>query len=510
LAAAWAGVGVLSLRGASWLDTLNAIGLLAGIVLGFVVFRGAARMASGASGRLWAVGLFLFGVLVLSPAFQHGSTSSTLKSILISTGFLAPAILVPFLLFNSRLALGPQTSASSNIDRFVLSRVVRLNLFVFGSALMVVGAQLSGQPLWSAIPQILLLALALIALGPLWYLSAAPAGVHALLWPLALVLAAAGAFGLSRYEQIAGLVRDSRAKLAENKPDEAAAIGTKIRELNTAFKAFALDRRVESDWAEYYERIGDFPMAVDRWKRVARMESSPEADFVPLQRAMWKMGNSLSAWRKLVYGGFPAVTKSEIAQGILSLADRPDADVRARLAAALVAWELKLPQDECRKRLEAVQQVAPNEPSSHELLVRLGAKLPDAPLWLPPDLIVGREPSFHTVTGTVDNGGIEEQGELSSVIVLGEGHWELLLRARGAPLHEEWPIIRLELNGHEIGRTQVTRSEDHDVPFTFDVNRGNVYQLRVVFENYMDELDNGKPARRHLGIGGMMFRRAKE
>jgi len=211
-----------------------------------------------------------------------------------------------------------------------------------------------------------------------------------------------------------------------------------------------------------------------------------------------------------VYSGFPAVTRPEVSQGILALGQHPNADVRAKLAAALVAWELKLPPDDCRKRLEDVQRVAPNEPSSYELLRRLGVTLPNAPLWFPPDLLVGHEPSFHTVTGTVDNGSIEEQGELSSVIVLGEGQWELLLKARGTPLHEEWPIIRLELNGHEIGRTQVTRSEIHDIPFTFDVNRSNVYQFRLVFENYLDELDAGKPARRGLTIHGMTLHRAKK
>jgi hypothetical protein len=513
VAVLWSALGLLSLQNASWLDTLNAFGLFAGILLGVLIFRGTARMAESSTGRLWTMTLFLLGGLVLAPAFQHGAPEAL--CVYCHPSFALSMALVASLFVLSRLSkLSPQSSvlgpAVAPIERFFTSAWVRLNLFVFGAILLAVGAQLGHQPLLPLPAEITLLGLALAAAGPLWRLSAERAGIHALLWPMALVLACSTIVGFSRYEKIADLVRESRTKLAENKPAEATAIDAKARELNAQFKAYSLDRLIESDWADYYERIGDFPMAVDRWKRVARLDAVPEAQFVPIQRVMWKMGDSLSVWRKLVYSGFPALTRPEIAQGVLALGERPNADVRARLAAALVAWELKLPADDCRKRLEDVQRASPNEPSSHELLRRLNVKVPDGPLWLPPDLLVGKEPTFHTVTGTVDNGSIEEQGELSSLIVLGEGQWELLLKAHGSPLHEEWPLIRLELNGHEIGRTQVTQTEARDIPFTFVVNRSNVYQFRLVFENYLDELDAGKPARRGLWIGGMTLRRAKD
>ena len=135
----------------------------------------------------------------------------------------------------------------------------------------------------------------------------------------------------------------------------------------------------------------------------------------------------------------------------------------------------------------------------------MGTKLADAPLWLPAELIVGKKMTTNSLLGA-----IEELGEVDTLVVLDEGHWELALNARGTPLQEEWPIIRLEFNGQEIARTQVTHYDSRDVPFTFDVHRGDIYRVKVIFENQQEMLDQGHITRRGLVINGMTFRRAKE
>ena len=226
-----------------------------------------------------------------------------------------------------------------------------------------------------------------------------------------------------------------------------------------------------------YERSGDFPDAGARWGRVADLCGIARADFLPSHRILWKMGDSLSAWRRLVFGGFPAIKQPEVAQGILDMGDRPGADLRARLLGAMLACELKNPPDDCKRRLEAVQAMAPREISSHILLEQMGAIPFERSLVLPNELLTGHEPTFNAITGTVDTGSIEEQGEVRTILVLAKGHYEMLLNAHATPLLEQWPIIRVELDGQEIGRTQVVHSDSHGIPFTFDVKAPNVFVL---------------------------------
>ena len=84
---------------------------------------------------------------------------------------------------------------------------------------------------------------------------------------------------------------------------------------------------------ECRDRLGRQSCSFDRGGEAAKIVvlhlGAAEAEFVPLQRVMWKMGDSLSAWRKLVYSGFPAVTRPEQAHAQLERLERefPSADV---------------------------------------------------------------------------------------------------------------------------------------------------------------------------------------
>jgi hypothetical protein len=505
----WPAASLLCVSNSSWLDTLNAAGLFVAIVAGLLLTGLGAKLAATATGRLWSVVTYVFAVLVLSPAFLRGvpmlAYGEGRNVAALSAAFAAAVVLLLF------VPKKPDTSERpSALISFLRSGRVRLNLLFFGALLLGASAQLSGQPLAPIVPQLILLGLALVSIPSLFTLAGQPSGARLLGGSAALALGISAVAGTLRYQQAHALTDDVHALLAQDKVEEAQAVAKHAADENEVLKSPPLTLRLETEWAEYAERKGDLWNSFSHWQKVADLKSIPRADFPPALRVMWKAGDSMSVWRKLVYDGFPAIRKPEVTQGVLELGDRPGGDVRAKLAAALLACELQLKDDECKRRLEAVQNVVPNEVSSHILLEKYGVNSTGVTLVLPPDLLVGHEPSFHAVTGMTDSGSIEEQGETSSIVVLSKGHYEMLITAHGTPLKEEWPIIHIELNGQEIGRTQVVTSEDHPIPFTFDVNRADAYRLRVVFENYVDELIDGKISRRGLSIGAITFRRRKE
>ena len=500
---------VLCLANSSWLDTLNFAGLCLAIVAGLVVTRAGAALFTTAYGRLWTVVSYLFAVFVLSPAFlrgvpltSFGGNSATLS---LAIGLLAALALLAFVPRKADSAEQP-----SALVAFLRSGRVRCNLFFFGALLLVASAQLSGLPLAAVVPQLFMFALALISIPALLVLAGQPAASRVMNGSAAVALIIAALAGTIRYQHALSVLDQVHALLAQDNVAEAQALAARATDENAVLQSQQLTIRLETEWAEYAERKGDLWNSFGHWQKVADLKSIPRADFPPALRVMWKAGDSMSVWRKLVYDGFPAIRKPEVTQGVLELGDRPGGDVRARLAAALLACELPLADTDCKRRLEAVQTLVPNEISSRILLEKFGLPFADAMLVLPRDLLVGREPSFHAVTGMTDSGSIEEQGEASSVVFFSKGHYEMLLTARATPLKEEWPIIHIELNGQEIGRTQVVTSEDKPIPFTFDVNRADAYRLRVVFENYVDQLIDGKISRRGLTLGDITFHRRKE
>jgi hypothetical protein len=354
---------------------------------------------------------------------------------------------------------------------------------------------------------------------------------------LALALSLAVAVGGAQYVALRDKIAAVRALLDEKREAEAVAADQAAHELNEILQS-GLASSLELIWAAYRENAGDLQGALLHWRRIAELRGVNADEILAVRRILCKLGDSLNSWRRLIYEGFPAVTSPEIAPGILALGDSPKGDLRARLLAALVAWEQQVragrvaapAREELRRRLELVRKNCLYEVSACNLLKRLGAAArgvpappkndqDNEPLWLSYELILGKEapprgfggansPASAAGAGSA-LGAIDELGELDTVVVLNEGHWEIGLSARGTPLHEEWPIVRLEINGKVIGRTQVNRAEEHEVPFTLDVHRGNIYHLKIVFENRKEDIVQGRIARRGLIINGISFRGAK-
>ena len=508
----WPAAGLLCVAQSSWLDTLNAAGLGLAVAAGLLFSRGGGKFAATSGGRLWTLAVFLFSALMLSPSFLRGVPlvwgANAGAPSLAAHAAAYPSAIVLFVCTPRRKQDDDTRSA---LEKFIAAPRVRWNLFVFSLLALAASAQLGAQPLASLVFEFDLVALALISVRPLLAVATQPIGARVMNASAALALGISAVFGLLRFQHTLQDADTMRALLLENKLPEAQAVAKQIEERNAVLKSTKLNIRLETEWAEYLERTGDLWGSFSHWQRVADYKSIPRAEFPPALRVTWKAGDSMSVWRRLVYKGFAAIREPEVTQGVLELGDRPGTDLRAKLAAALLSCELQRPDAECKARLQAVQTLLPNELSSRMLLERFGAPPANfkTELLLPPELLVGREPSFHAVTGMTDTGTIEEQGEASSIVVLGEGHYEMLIAARATPLREEWPIIRVELNGQLIGRTQVVTTEDHPIPFAFEVNRSDAYTLRIVFENVSDSLEDGKIARRGLSIGTLRFRRQK-
>lgn len=511
----WGGLGALSARNMSCIETLNAAGILFATLAGLVFWRNTASAAGSPAARLWTVALFFFGVLTISPAFQRATTLRDVRDWdrLSQISAFAPLLLMALLWILARAtrsaAVSPAprpASIASQLEALIDTPAIRLQLIPLALLLAAAGLGLSGQPLRAILPRgVLLAALLLLALRPLLQLAATPAGVGALRAALLLAMAASALSGAGRFMDMRGKVAAGNALLAQDKPEDAQKIHAEAAALNEILQSKSTRLEVETEWALFYERKEQFESSLVHWRRIADERGQDPTEMLPIRRVLCKMGDSLTAWRRLIYQGFPSIADPEIAPGILALGDNPGGDLRGKLLAALLAWEQNAPEAERRRRLEEVRKVLPNEPTSNNLLKRMGVAVPDAPLWLPAELIAGKK-----LTTTSLLGSIEELGEVDTLVVLDEGHWELALNARGTPLHEEWPVIRLEFNGQVIARTQVTHDDNRDVPFTFDVHCGDIYRVKVILENQQEILDQGHITRRGLVINGMTFRRAKE
>src|SRR5437762_3398677 len=69
--ALWIAAGMLSASSLSALETANAGGILAALILSLLVLRRPTTMAERPGARLWTVAIFIFSLLTLSPAFQR-------------------------------------------------------------------------------------------------------------------------------------------------------------------------------------------------------------------------------------------------------------------------------------------------------------------------------------------------------------------------------------------------------------------------------------------------------
>ena len=548
----WLAAGLLSVEGASCLETAHAAGILLLVGAGVLLCRGTVRLAANAAGRLWTAGLFIAGALVLSPLFQQNASSRGLgqggRAAQLSVSLACVAALLlwitrsrfTFHVSGFRLTTPPPEPETRNLkletfwgeglEAFLLAPGTRVHIAAAWVLLVLADAGLGGLPLRAALLRAAFVALLVFCLPALLSVAAIPSGQRAMNAALVLVLSLSVAMSGARYIDLRAKVKTMGTLLDEKREAEASQVYKAALERNEILCAKGTASDLEVRWAAYREDSGELEGALVYWRRVAEQRGADAAEMLPVRRILCKMGDSLNSWRRLIYQGFPAVTDPQIAPGIKALGDSPKGDLRAKLLAALVAWEQQDPPGELKQRLEIVTKKCPNEASACNLLKRLGApevsgfrfqvsglrtgppdvkpetsNLKPEVLWLPHELIVGKRGSSESALGA-----IEELGEVDTAVVLNEGNWEVNLNARGTPLHEEWPIVRLEFNGKVVGRTQVNRMQDHEVPFTLNVNRGNIYHVKIVFENRMEDVVQGRISRRGLTINGMGFRRGKD
>jgi hypothetical protein len=507
----WALAASLSFSLTSLLEILNAAGLLAATLLILIVFKGAAGISRSSAGRLAMTGLFAFSAMALSPLLQRAPTMKTLSASGTLTQLSAWAGLAAIALLwiaSGLMRSGVSTQAGDRAQyiELLLSRfTVRANLAAAGILLIVVGLAASGLPLKSGAPRAALAALIVFSSAAVLRLASIPNGVKTLNASMIAALSVCVLGGGWRYMEMQNKVNAGIELLSKDKPEDAQKVHEEARVLNEVLNSKGTTLKVETEWAHFREKKGDFNGALQHWWRIAEIRGVESAEMLPVKRLLCKLGDSLSAWRRLIYNGFPAISDPEMAPGIQALGDLKNADVRASLISALLAWERKEPREEILRRLKDVQRVSPNEPSSRNLLKRMNEPVASSEMWVPAELIIGKKYSNSSLAGT-----IEELGEVDTIVVLEKGQWEIGLKALGTPLHEEWPIVRIELNGVVVGRTQVTRSELKEYPFSFDVRRGDIYHVKIVFENIRETIDQGHVSRRGLNIAGLVLRQTKD
>ena len=519
---AWAAATLPARKDQVWLETLNAAVLF---VLGAAILLmggGPKRFSSHAGGHLLLAGFFAASAVALDPSF-HALTSGRVWSELDSA--LREAVIMPVLLcaglwlasfFNRRGNSAQAASIANNANAattaarfeiFLSSLNARAHLLWLLMLAVPAVVALSGQPLRAALLPLLFLTALALASKALLQFASSRAGAYALaLAPLA-ACAFAALTGLQAYASLRDDVQLSKTLLDQHKPDEAKIAYDRAIAESQRLRAIGPRVDLDSSVAAYFEAANNPRAAASHWEKVAIIRKVSAENFPPLQRVACASGDSLLAWRRLVFEGFGAIDTPEIAPGIQRLGQIAT-DVRGKLLAALLAWERHAPDAEKKLLLLDAQRISPGEPSSHNLLKRMNAEppaLPDGSLWLPLELFISPRPSPHAM-----NGSIEEIGEIGTLVYLDEGHWEMSLRATGTPLHEEWPVVRVELGGQVLGPTQVNKAIEHDVPFTFDVKRKDLFTLRIFFQNHEEDLEEGRLARRGLRIFGIKFHRAKE
>ncbi|HYG75321.1 MAG TPA: hypothetical protein VEK08_09995 [Planctomycetota bacterium] len=511
-AAAWLLCGALSSSKQSAVETVNAAALLAALGATYVFWRSPHQMAQSAGARLWLSALFLFAALQVSPFFQRATTVQPQMTSVLKLAAFAPFFCSVLLWICARMArnndirenAGAQPGLAGQTELLLSRPAVRLNLLAISVLLAGAGLGLSGLPLRAISARAAVIAALMLAVQPLLQVCALAQSVRVLLLAMALSLAACTISGALRYSEMNSKIALATAALEKDGVEEANKLYAEAAGLNATISSQSAALKMETAWALYYERKENFEQSLVHWRRIAEARGVAPETMLQIRRVLCKQGDSLTAWRRMIYFGFPAIRDPEIAPGIRQLGDKPNSDLRAKLLAAFLAWEENEPEAERRRRLEEVRKLLPNEPSACALLRRMGVQVPEGPMWLPGELIVGKKLTSRSLLGSID-----ELGEVDTVVVLDEGNWELALNARGTPLHQIWPIVRVELNGHLVSETQVTHAEDRDVPFTFKVHRGDIYHVKIIFKNMQEVLEKGSFTRRGLTINGLTFRRSK-
>lgn len=488
---------LLSYSRVNWVETWTAAGILGLIALYFVLQRKLSLAVSGiALTILFAAVLINFSPLSLRGTLQKGWTgSNTLRWIALGVP-LGSALLM------SILPLQPSANPSRAAN-FVSSLSIRLNLWLVACLASLGGLLLGGYPIGNIVPLALILAAATFALKPVLLISENPTASRLLLGTMAVLLAVNMTGGVLAYNELnAALDRGRAAALAKDDTGAQAALNEalQLNERVQSRKQLVETHRQLGLLSEQFSRWG---VAIHHWRQVSDLTGAEFSEYPAVRRILVQQGDSLLGWRQLVQQGFSSVMNDDLIPGFMVLGERPDADVRSTLMAALIRWEHGDAEKERRASLERVLARRANEVSANTLMNVLGRPLPKEPLWLGDDLIVGARSSHHSL-----NGAIQDLGSVDSLVFLTEGRWECRVQARGTPLNEEWPILRVEINGVEALRARVDKAESIQLPFTFDTKTRNLYRIRFVFENQLSLYQGNQQAFRSLLVEGVYFQRA--
>jgi hypothetical protein len=513
---ALAGIGFTFLSGGSvnWIESVTAASLLAILLIVMAVLRGPAGAARAPHGRVLLAALFVLTLLNFSPAALRivlmnppPAGESSTYTLAVELPLIAAILLVVLNLCTARPVPAGQSGAEeSRLEALLCNWRLRVNAVVVGIGLLAGGLMLSRYPLAHLLPLALLVVAAALSLRPLLALAAQPLAGGILALGLAVSLGLNAGQGIAAWSHAGALVEQAGALVASPDNAPAEALLQRAREENVRVQSKSLQVEIERQSALMYEQRKQYESAFQHWRQ---MTSLLGVDFekYPAVRSLYvALGDSLHGWRQLLYKGFQSVMNDELLRGYMALGERPDADVRGRLLCALIAWERGDDEAARRKRLETVLAARPNDVTAACLLSTLGkpaTPLPTTPLFLGPELIVGKEWTEHAVSGS-----ILDLGSVQSVVFLTEGRWECRVQARGTPLNEEWPVLRVDIDGEEALRTRVDRAATMDLPFAFDVKRAGLYRMKFIFENPLTVFQGADKSFRGLTIEGVYFQRA--
>ena len=488
----------------TWFETLEFAGLFAVVLAACIRAGGAGKLAGTAAGRIILVGCVVAAAVASNPGFHTlatgaAGTNSVIEGVLPIVGCVL--LWAMFSVLGVPVAAVPDAGAE-HFEALLKKPGVRLNLFFTALIAVPVLAAMSGMSIQAALWPAAFAGALMLALNGLFTLASSAPCARAL---SVIVLVGCGAGAVQGFNAYRGLREETARTVASMKANQFEDVK---REYDVALKLTDKVRTngpriaMETALALEFEKQNRNSEALSKWERVADLTKVDRNTFAPIRRVRCALGESLPPWRSLVFEGFPSIDNPEMAPGVMRLSEIAG-DNRSKLLGALLAWDRQAPEAERRRLLLAVQAIAPGEPSSLNLLKRLGGPVKEAPMWLPGDLIVGTGPTIGS-----ELGNIEELGEVSTLVCLNTGRWELSLRASGTPLHEEWPIVRVELDGIALATTQVNKAVEYDVPFTFDVKRNDIFKVRIVLQNREDDVEEGRAARRGLKLTGIKFSHA--
>lgn len=277
----------------------------------------------------------------------------------------------------------------------------------------------------------------------------------------------------------------------------------RVEAFNATLRSGFLAARSEALRGQVAAGEGDFAAAERHYRRAAEREGrDPRLDPYAAECAC-RQGRADAAWRCLVAGGFEALRDPRLVVGMEDLLLRDEPGLRTQLLLALWQWDRGAPDPVRRTRLAKIQKLLPGELNSAMLLGRMGP-YPKGPCVLPGAL-------FFAPAGR-DDGASEvaplEEGEAAALAVLDAGTWKATLRAAGATAGGAAPVLRVELDGETVARLSIGRAEVQGYDFDLPVARGDIYRLRLVFENGTPFVENGVEQRRRVAVTELRLRRA--